>query len=428
MNPFASPARRARPAAAGGRSLGALLLVAFLFAAPQGSAQEGVPLVASIDVSGPTRTTRDAVLSVARVHEGDPWHDGLADDVLRELRNSRLFYDEEVDVEHTGDTVAVKIRVKDKWTLLPVPVLIAKSGESTVGVTVTETNLLGRAKALYGTVLLQDGRLGGSLLYVDPRLGDSNFQLFGYVSRRERTQQVWDENDKLGTYREQTTGASLGVGYRPAARTSVSASFLAQNFREREPEDGAVPPGNVQERAASVRFQYDGAVVKEETRRGVSGHVSVVWGLRGLGDELGRRAVSGEAKLAWNPVDRHTLSLVLRGLWTNERDYTPGSETGFLRGYEAGFFRPDRLFGGSLDYQLPFARFREVTLSGVGFADAALLRDRYRSLTPGDLQADAGLALAAYVRRVAVPVLQVYVAWGFSTARLLPGFSLGMAF
>jgi hypothetical protein len=74
------------------------------------------------------------------------------------------------------------------------------------------------------------------------------------------------------------------------------------------------------------------------------------------------------------------------------------------------------------------ARLREATFSVVPFADAALLRDANHAFAADDAQVDAGLALSAYVRRVALPVLQIYGAYGFSTEETLFGFALGVGF
>jgi len=118
----------------------------------------------------------------------------------------------------------------------------------------------------------------------------------------------------------------------------------------------------------------------------------------------------------------------VRGLATDNADY-PSDATDFLRGYESGRFLPERLLGGSGEYRvLPVAKFSEAAVAVLGFLDGALLRDEYRDFEPRDLQADAGLGIAIYLRRVALPVLQLHAAYGFSNHKVLPGFSLGSAF
>lgn len=81
-----------------------------------------------------------------------------------------------------------------------------------------------------------------------------------------------------------------------------------------------------------------------------------------------------------------------------------------------------------MEYRVPVARLSEATVSLVGFVDGALLRDANWDMALRDLQADAGVGAAVYLRRVALPVLQLHAAYGFSNHRLLPGFTLGMAF
>ncbi|MBI5013881.1 MAG: BamA/TamA family outer membrane protein [Deltaproteobacteria bacterium] len=383
--------------------------------------------VASIEVSGAERTTRDTVLTLARIREGDPWREGQEAEVLQNLRNARLFYDESVEAVQQGDAVALRIRVTDKWSLIPVPLVLVRSGERVYGLTVLESNVLGRGKKLIAVAKSHDGEPAGSLIYIDPYLLGTQLRLFAYATRDDTREDVWDEDEKIGSYRLRQTGGVAALGYRLTPRTSLSAGLRLMSYRTRGAEGLAEPPADARERALSLRLEHDGVDFDEELRRGSSLRVVAEQGVSVLGDQVDRWAVDALARYSLNPAARHTLALDLRGLLTDDSDYVNDS-TDFLRGYEAGRFRPDRLLGGSLEYRVPIAKLSEATVSVVGFADAALLRDPHHDFALRDLQADAGAGVAIYLRRVALPVLQLHAAYGFANRRLLPGFSLGAGF
>lgn len=113
---------------------------------------------------------------------------------------------------------------------------------------------------------------------------------------------------------------------------------------------------------------------------------------------------------------RHTPALDVRGLATDNADY-PSDATDFLRGYESGRFRPERLLGGSGEYRvLPVAKFSEAAVAVLGFLDGSLR---------------SGTSAATSVPGTCKPT----PAWaspstcdGFSNHKVLPGYSLGSAF
>jgi outer membrane protein assembly factor BamA len=386
--------------------------------------------VSAIEVSGLVRTRRETVLRLARVREGDPWREGLDAEARQLLLNAGIFYEVTVVPERQGDDVRLLVAVREKWTLVAVPLFVVKDGETTWGGTVVESNFLGTASRLIAVVTVKEGEPGGRLLYIDPHLGGTPSQLFAALARTDERIGVWDADAEIGSYRRQTDGGTLALGYRFARRTSASLGLRLTNFDFGEPRDAAEPPADARERAVSLMLRHDGADLEEERRRGVSGELVLEAGASALGDEVGRTAASGTVRWARTVRGAHTVSASGSFLWTDTVDYDAGfrSPAAFLRGYEADRFRPDRLIGGTVEYQVPVGRFREATISVVPFADAALLRDAFHRCAWDDAQADAGVALAVYLRRVAFPVLQLYGAYGFSTGDVLPGFSLGVGF
>ena len=407
------------------------LLAAGVLASPSsGFGDEPPPRVVAVEIEGARRTRGETVRRLGRVKEGDPWRDGLDAEVRQNLLNTGIFYEVAVEPQPAAEGVRLRIELKEKWTLIPLPLFSVKDGETTWGATVVESNLLGTGSRLIALLAVTEGEPGGRILYIDPHLRGSLFQFFGALGFTDEVVDIWGADEKTGSYRQETAGATVALGYRFARRTSASVGVRMTDFTFSEPAGGAVPPGDARERALVLQLRHEGTDLDEERRRGLFSELRLEFGIEPFGDEVGRTAAEGTARWAHTFANGHTLGLFGHGLWTDTVDYEEGARTptGFLRGYDADRFRPDRLLGGSVEYQRPVARFREATLSVVPFADAALLRDANHAFTAGDAQVDAGLALAIYVRRVALPVLQLYGAYGFSSGEVLPGFSLGVVF
>lgn len=397
--------------------------------APLCFAIAAAPRIVAIRIEGAGRTDRETVLRLARVQEGDPWREGLDVEARQLLLNAGIFYDVTVTAEQGADGVRLRIALKDKWTLIPIPMISVKDGVTTWGGTVMETNLFGTGSNLFVFLSVKQSEVSGTLMYMDQHLGGTRFQLFGALGHTDDRQGIWDAAQEIGSYRRQTTGGYLSIGYRFAARSSIALGLRLTDFSFGDPQEEALPPADADERAVSIMLRYDGANSEEDRRRGLSAMVNLETGAAFLGDEIGRTSASGMVRWARSFFDSHTLSLAGHALWTDTVAYTAAlPATGFLRGYETARFRPDLLLGGTVEYQLPVARFRMATVSFVPFADAALLRDQFRSFSLADAQADVGLALAVYLRRVALPVLQIYGAYGFANDKVLFGFSLGFGF
>lgn len=412
---------------AGRLALALLLALSALLPAAEATA-DAARLVA-IDIEGAKRTRRETVLLLARIREGDLWREGLAEEARQELANAGIFYDISVTPEPADGGVRLRIALREKWSLIAFPLVTVKDSETTWGVTAVESNLFGTASKFIASLAVREGAPGGRLLYIAPHLGGSRRQLFGALAYVDERRGVWDADGENGSYRQRSGGGTAALGYRFGRRTSVSAGLHLMDFSFSEPEGDVAPPADAGERALVLMLRHDGTDRDEERRRGLGWDLRLQFGLRALGDEVGRATADGTARWARTGDNGHTLDLRGYVFWTDTVDYEDGPPpSSFLRGYDADRFRPDRLLGGTVEYQLPVVRFREASFSIVPFADAALLRDEFSSFAPGDVQADAGFALAVYVRRVALPVLQLYAAYGFSTGDVLPGFSLGVGF
>jgi hypothetical protein len=246
------------------------------------------PRIVAVEIEGARRTRRETVLLLARVREGDPWREGLAEEARQELANAGIFYDVTVTPEAADGGVKLRIAFREKWTLIPIPLVTVKDNETTWGATVVESNLFGTASLLIATLAVRDGEPGGRLLYIDPHLRGSLFQLFGALTYIDERREVWDADEETGSYRQRNAGGTVAFGYRFARRTSASAGLHLMDFSFSEPEEGVEPPEDARERALVLMLRHEGIDFDEERRRGLSGDLRLQFGIGALGDEVGR--------------------------------------------------------------------------------------------------------------------------------------------
>ncbi|MBI5015343.1 MAG: hypothetical protein HZB55_07605 [Deltaproteobacteria bacterium] len=74
-----------------------------------------------------------------------------------------------------------------------------KSGERVCGLTVLESNLLGRAKSLIAVAKSQDGEPAGTLVYIDPHVLGTDFQFFAFATRDDTREDAWDRDEEVGS-------------------------------------------------------------------------------------------------------------------------------------------------------------------------------------------------------------------------------------
>ena len=177
-----------------------------------------------------------------------------------------------------------------------------------------------------------------------------------------------------------------------------------------------------------LSLDVDEADYKEDFVKGFTGRLLYEKDFESLGSDLSRKIFSWRFSYYLNPVLRHNLVFMNSGMFGDNLTYGHRFRIEQLRGYERGRFQADRAVVSAIEYIVPVHSFKEARLSFVTFADNAIFRNEYQSFSVSDSKSDAGVSVRIYVRRVLIPVFQVYLAYGFSNQKVMPGVSIGMAF
>jgi outer membrane protein assembly factor BamA len=387
-------------------------------------ADGAVDTIVGIDVEGNTRTASDVVVGALEVRPGDQVDDESLTVLRQRVLNLRLFQEVEVAKQPSDGGTKLSVRVKERWTLIPIPIIGASDGAAQAGLALLETNLFGRRKLLVVSGVYSSTGQSGFLYYQDPALLGTRAILAVELVAENVVRERAEGFDVTYAFRDRRLEGSVRPGFMIGSRLSLRAGPFAA-LREAGQEEGhpAPPPaGNDFGLAADV--EYEGHDYQDWYNAGPYVYARIRQSFPALGSD--RRFTRSEAYLLWSePVGRgHVASAGVSGFLA-EGDpvldaYRLGGRPGF-RGLREDGLWAERATAATIDYQVPIWRPRWGTMSTIGFVDAGVATwsgERTTWVAPG-----AGIRL--YVRNVALPALGLDLAWSTEGDTVAPSFFLG---
>jgi outer membrane protein assembly factor BamA len=378
----------------------------------------------AVEVVGNTRTARDVIVGALGVRPGDPIDDDLLPVLRQRVLNLRVFREVEVTTRPSDAGVVLSVGVKERWTLIPIPIAGASSGAAQFGLAVLETNLLGRRKLLVVSGVYSSRGQSGFLLYRDPSLLGSRMVLAAEVLAENEVRERADGFDVVDAWRDRRVDASVRPGFRLAPRLVVRAGPFAAFRQSRREAPYAAPPPAGTDFGVAADVEYEGQDYRDWFNSGPYAEATVRRSLPALGSDRGFTQSSAVAVWAV-PVARHHAASAAAAAFLADGDpvldaFVLGGRPG-TRGLRTEGLWAERALAATVDYQIPVWRPRWGTLTAIGFVDAGVATwsgDRTRWVAPG-----AGFRV--YVRNVALPALGLDLAWSTAGERLAPSFFVG---
>ncbi|MGL1893513.1 MAG: hypothetical protein OCD02_17885 [Spirochaetaceae bacterium] len=138
-------------------------------------------IVGDITIKGLKRTKPHIILETIKLKKGDVVNNLTPEDIEQSLLKAGIFDPGEILFVEIGNIIDINIDVKDKWTLLPVPIVSLTSEEQIYTGIFYEQNLFGLKKQLLlsGGYSTKDGATGG-FTYMDKM-----FYLSGNYTRND---------------------------------------------------------------------------------------------------------------------------------------------------------------------------------------------------------------------------------------------------
>ena len=379
--------------------------------------------IGSIFVEGNTKTGADLILDASELRSGMPIEASTLGEARQRILNRRVFSDVQVEAITNGAIVDLRIVVKERLTLLPVPFVSSSDGQRRGGGFLLDTNLFGRMKTLAAGITLST--LGRSVvgLYHDPSLFSSRWATRVNTLYSDFIQQRRAGPEVVYAFQERRDELAAAVGYKLTRALSLygGAFYIHVNATA---NDAYVPPANpgdvaglsaeIDLRAANYHSYFDeGLVLNAQYRRGL----------------LGRDAAQSRFKvqLTTRTFDDQSVSLILQYLGAtgdpNIDAHRLGGKTG-TRGFAPFGLWAEHAATATVEYQVPITHFKFGTWTLNGFCDTGHVVWRAEALdfvTPG-------LGTRFYLKSVAFPAVGLDVSYSTHDDRIVTSGSIGMSF
>lgn len=384
--------------------------------------------IAAVEIVGNERTRDVVIYNAARVRPGDPIDAAGLADIRQRVLNLKLFV--AVDIEprrHADAGVDLVIRVKERWTLFPLPFVSTSARGTQVGLVVLESNLLGGNKlaALGGSYASFGYSMFG--FYRDPSISGSRYQLFANALYSQITREQRDGREVIFSYDDQRVLLTGAVGYLWTRWLTTSLGWFATYTDPAAIEeypmmfsDAGIIHGWLAEvavNASDFKLFYE---------QGLTATVRYRHAIEQLGAQRDLVDVTARVQYARALIGDQATSLAF------STDYVDGDavlDTRLLggrpgtRGFTTGTLWAERAYTASLEHQIPVLQLSWSVWTLNGFVDAGQIE--FRDETTRYINPGVGLRL--YLPRVSFPALGVDVTYSIDDERPVINGSLGLS-
>ncbi|MCL1865600.1 MAG: hypothetical protein FWF73_07295 [Spirochaetes bacterium] len=126
--------------------------------------------IKKIKVEGISKTNRDIILKEAGVIEGDNLAAFDPHRFVNRLKKKNLFSEIKIYYTKEDDSVIINISLKEKMTLIPLPIFYSNGDKTMYGVYIVESNFLGYGKIFVGGVAFSADDKSITIGYMDPSI------------------------------------------------------------------------------------------------------------------------------------------------------------------------------------------------------------------------------------------------------------------
>jgi hypothetical protein len=365
-----------------------------------------------VEVTGVQHTHPESILRLMDTRVGEPLREAVLINDLARLRATGVLYDTEIFRTPTATGVRLRLRVKDKWTLLPFLTFRRGGARTTTAIGAFDTNLLGRlllvsAEATSNADIpfypqSSADRIGHLIELGAPRALGSPVSLFFLWQRSFIDFGSWDAHEVPGLvfdrarhlFRLEASADWRQLTVTVAAQTYADAFAL----NSLSPHDGAVPPSG---RATSAIVKAELGVIEENLSRFQGTQVTLVgevaragW----LGSNLGYVTGTAAVKSFFVPRPGHNVGLfAMAGATTGQTDSTLFRLGGLseVRGFRDSYFAGQQVLRTNVEYRVEVHEgdwpLRTIT-QVASFVDAARIDGRGRAVAGLDYE---GMILGA---------------------------------
>jgi hypothetical protein len=383
-------------------------------------------LISSVSVKGLERTKQQAAERPLQKFIGADADRLDLDEVRAAVLDTGILEPLAVAVTEEEGSWVLRVTVREKWSVFPVPILTISSGDMSFGAFFVDTNALGLmdkifAGGIYGS---REWMAGGGYMHGSQREGFPGWRASAFFSRQERHDTDQKEEDiRVFHVDSLAASAALSFSFREIWKTSLGLSYGEKILRDRE-SSFRPPPSDLRtlrfETGVSVRkSSWDGYLLSEE-----NASAEFTWH-QGIGSPS---FYSLRLALIWEKSLIPGLRFNFRsgGVYAPEAPVLQESSPAAARvNILPASFSARNYAGASAGFEKYLVKTSAGTLSVLGswqavFSQGSILGDQF----------DQGLAgaLSFYMSRLAIPAFSVGAAYNLSSGHFQGSFSLGMSF
>lgn len=168
--------------------------------------------IGKIEITGLKRTKERVVTDLLDVNEGDSIEKFNEDEFKQRVLKTGIFSAPEITYIEEEDSVDLSINLKEKWTLIPMPMISVAPEESNFGITVFDSNFLGLKKiAMAGFDYSTKNKFLLTLIYIDDNLISKNTGVFFSANTSNKESDSPDFKSAIGITNRSFKDISLGT-------------------------------------------------------------------------------------------------------------------------------------------------------------------------------------------------------------------------
>jgi len=385
--------------------------------------------VENIVINGLEKTKPLIIIEECSVKPGQSLSGFQADNFVQNLRRTNIFRHIDIIYTQNRQQVIITVKVKEKWTLIPLPIVTSDGESVSFGFFLLDTNFLGYNKTVITGGTYSGSGFSGQLGYMDPAIAYSNFVLSAFVFGGKKIFQNSDSRGNDFQKYQATQGAfSCSLGYRlnNAFTLSLTGEYRAV-YVSHDYDDKMNDPESGKSCSQGMRFMYQNIYYSGFFNYGLAFSAEYSYGsnLKGYDDQYHKSLLWLSYSL--KAFEKHLFKFYLSGFACNAPDIyklrtggQSGSKTLPMNKIAADYF-----VSGTVLYEIPLYKFKYVNLTVPLFYEQGELKNEGQDIEhfygPG-----AGLRL--YLKRISIPAMGVDVAWNIETGDLLYSVAVGMSF
>ena len=350
----------------------------------------------------------------------------LRTNLVFQAKKDRYFYDVETTFIPNPPHLDVVLKVKEKWSFFPIPVLSYSDSRWSYGLGFLEGNFLGSKNQIGGMFLYKDGYPSFNVAFNFHKLFVDNMGALITAFSAKKKKYSYDNNyNETGSFKETGTGYLVNFRYNHNGIKFWLRHTLVHHEFDNTTEDGwesFLDASVILRKWTSLEDYETGYWFRFTLGRDVS------W----MGSDYGRTVFNWSFSFALRAFKDHNLLIDHSGIISNgipdELRYEVGNGTSgwnpSILGYRSGQYAARHFVFNRIEYRIPIASFKLFNFSVVGFTEHMTFTSEKKISNLKHIY-NVGISFRVYLRRLLLPALVLYGVYAEDNRNFDFGASIG---